>query len=261
MPRRKPTTVDLDAPPENPRPHPGPVSFVLIDPLHSPLEQVFEVLQGTVSLSCIGPGEYETLRTRLGIPTARHIVSVEMWNPWRWWGYCFVVRGTYAPITHDAETAPRFTLRVYDHEELDPEKAWEDLPLVAWQRVVCIPGTPVCLEALWHPERGEEQWAAHGIERAEDPQAAVSRALRGLGLLHEAAHGGRPRGSGTFRSAEDFESQIIKIARQLISKQVYPSQERVAKRFERDARTLRDWCTRHHTSWQTLIKRAHDIPS
>lgn len=64
-----------------------------------------------------------------------------------------------------------------------------------WLRRVRCPGTPLIVEARWHPER-EEAIAIRGLERATR-DAELKLALDGMRLLRRLDHRGRPPGRTT----------------------------------------------------------------
>jgi hypothetical protein len=71
---------------------------------------------------------------------------------------------------------------------------------------------------------------------------------------------GRPRGSGTFTDAADFEGAMRAVIGAIREAGKYPSESLVAERMGApksgypacDARQIRKWCSKYRVTWETL---------
>jgi hypothetical protein len=96
----------------------------------------------------------------------------------------------------------------------------------------------------------------------------AQRALQGLRLLLYVDLRGRPAGTGTFRSREEFEQAVITAMRQLHKQGRAVTQESVAPLLPQSqrastyssnpvtARQLRQWCQDFGLPWEELKRRA-----
>ena len=130
----------------------GPLTSLLLIPSDSSAMQFVTEVPGTMIWSTVfQPYEGQDFRPRLGIPNDDFIFSFAVLNPLGWEDYVFSLGGTYVPTTLNAATAPLFSICMRP----DPDKAEEDLLLVAWFRMVTCPDTPVWIEVRWNPTEGE----------------------------------------------------------------------------------------------------------
>ncbi len=68
----------------------------------------------------------------------------------------------------------------------------------------------------------------------------------------EAARGGRPLGSGTWRSADDFETNLQIAVRSLRAQGRRVTQEEAAKMLHTNDRQLREWLKRYGVKWKRI---------
>src|SRR5215211_7621750 len=69
---------------------------------------------------------------------------------------------------------------------------------------------------------------------------------------------GRPLGTGTWISLEEFEEALRRVVRALVAGGHKPTQERVARQLQTDDRTLRRWVDRYYgagTGWDEVLKK------
>lgn len=66
---------------------------------------------------------------------------------------------------------------------------------------------------------------------------------------------GRPRNSGTWASAEEFEDALRKAVRNLRSQGRKVTQESVAELLSSNDRVLRNWLNRYHVKWIDVLTR------
>lgn len=120
-------------------------------------------------------------------------------------------------------------------------------------------------------------WDPHSREVRADPKE-LDRARRSewdeigdfVERLRSNRPTGRPRGSGTFSSAEEFEAALTAVVEELLRQGQKPTQARVAQHLstprsigadqpeELSDRQLRAWCTRFGLSFVDLVGRVRD---
>jgi len=164
-----------DTQPES-RPFHLPFLALALDPEPAHAE-LLDQCQGPYTWKCIEPHQGDALRARLAAPRDATLFGFHVWEPLGWANYRFSVWGTPAESTRHAETAPLFRLQVRTR----PAPPWDNIPLVAWLRVVRWVGSPLRLEARWDPTSGLAI-DLHGGER-DQRKASWDHLWKGLRLL------------------------------------------------------------------------------
>ena len=230
----------------------GPLTRLLLIPFDASATQFTTEVQGTVIwATVIQPYENQDFRTRLGVPNDEILFCFAVSNPLGWEDYSFIMYGTFADTIPNAATAPLFSICV----KTDPEKAGEDIPLVARFRMVACPGTPVWIEARWNPTEGETlalKGATNDMKKVN-----IDKAYNGIRLLRTIeALGGRPpdMDEETFRQNywDTYQKLLDQVRR---DGGRLPTKQQVAAEMLMHRRTLTRTLNRYHLSWPPLSPR------
>ncbi len=93
-----------------------------------------------------------------------------------------------------------------------------------WLRRVRYRDTALYVEGRWNPTLRGEQVTLHGLMH-DIPDSVVHQALRGRRLLQILSqHGGRPRGSGRFRDADECKEAVLEVIRNELEQDRKPNQ-------------------------------------
>jgi hypothetical protein len=149
----------------------------------------------------------------------------------------------------NAATSPLLSICV----KTDPEKAGEDILLVARFRMVACPGTPVWIEARWNPTEGETL-ALKGSPQ-DMKSGNIDKARKGIGLLKAIdAVGGRPPDM----EEEAFRKQYWDAYCKLLDRahrdgDRLPAKWQVADELLMHLRTLSRYLNRFQLPWPPLM--------
>jgi hypothetical protein len=147
------------------------------------------------------PESPDDLRAALGLPGDALVckILIDSFDGWQdygypnWQDYIYEMVGIPARPTSPPR-APRITWRV--------ATSHESVPVIALRRRVYCKGTPLYVEARWHPATGETL-ALMGLER-DARQESVKRAHRGIKLLKAIESGGGRPFDTRYYSRDEF---------------------------------------------------------
>jgi hypothetical protein len=147
--------------------------------------------------------------------------------------------------------------------DLSADPDWPDtlIPVrVRWWR----PDVQGHLEATW--DSNGDAVSLRITPKTRSPHLTLLTKL--MDMVIKRVHTGRPRGTGTFKNAEEFKKVVILTIRELYKQGKHVSQASVAgylaNAYDRQTgeeskwgdRQMRVWCTRYGVTWDALVAEA-----